>query len=175
VDADLVRRPRGPWGADVDEHRIFEQLGLRWQIPVFGLSSRTRVERRVRTNGPGSAENDANLSHWAHRLRDQIRIAWTLRPGRPWRIVAYDELFFRLSRSNYPSPSRPTIDQNRAFLGVGYDTPGFRVEAGYLNQYVHRFTDPDQINHILGVNIVIEIGTPTAPPAAPPGSRAVSG
>lgn len=83
-------------------------------------------------------------------------MAWTIEPGSPWQLIAYDEVLVHLSQTNYPS--RPGFDQNRAFAGLGYDTAGARVEIGYLNQYVHRFTDPDQVNHVLSVNLVIKLG-----------------
>ena len=143
---------------NVDEHRIFQQLGLRFAGSSLDFSGRTRLEQRVRTNGPGSSENDGGDGHWAHRFRQQARVAWTIAEGSPWQIIASDEVFVHLNRTNYPT--RSGIDQNRAFLGVGYDTPGARVEVGYTNQFVHRFTDPDQINHVLTINLIFKLRAP---------------
>jgi hypothetical protein len=71
-----------------------------------------------------------------------------------------------MNTTNYPS--EPGFDQNRAFLGLGYDSKRVRVEAGYMNQYVHRYTDPNQVNHVAVLLFVIKLGGPKPAPAAPP-------
>lgn len=50
-------------------------------------------------------------------------------------LVAWDEVFVRVNST--PIGGQAGFDQNRAFLGAGWSfNPDFRVELGYLNQYV---------------------------------------
>ncbi len=69
-------------------------------------------------------------------------------------LVAWDEVFFNLTDSGHepnglnamgaaiytPQWEYAGFDQNRAFVGVGYQfIPGtLRAEIGYMNQYVNR-------------------------------------
>ncbi|HLT36966.1 MAG TPA: DUF2490 domain-containing protein [Enhygromyxa sp.] len=148
---------------NIDEHRIFEQFNFRWGIPGrLDLSTRIRVEQRFRSKGPGSGDvvdgvaQDGGKSRWAFRYRQQIRLAFNFVQDQPWQLIVWDEPFFHLNSSNYPS--EPGLDHNRAFLGFGYDARRLRVEAGYINQYVRRFSDPHQLNHIFSLNLVIKLG-----------------
>lgn len=157
-DDGVVARTR-----NFDEHRIFEQFNFRWGIPGrLDLSTRIRVEQRVRSKGPGSADvvdgvaQDAGKSRWAFRYRQQFRVAFNFIQDRPWQLIIWDEPFFHLNSTNYPS--EPGLDNNRAFLGFGYDAKRLRVEAGYINQYVRRFSDPHQLNHIFSLNLVLKLG-----------------
>ncbi len=145
---------------DVREHRLFEQISTSFDLAPAGLSvavsTRTRLEHRFRNDGPGSSENAAGLPSWAHRLRQQVRAQLTLVEGKPWLAVVWDELFVHLNDTNYPSESG--LDQNRAFVGAGYQAGSeLRVELGYLNQYVRRFTDPNQLNHVLSVSMSFKL------------------
>jgi hypothetical protein len=132
---------------NVSEHRVFQQLLTSNTLGGWDLLTRTRLEQRVRSNGPGSAENDAGMDRWAHRARAMLRASYTF-GATPWMAVVWDEAFFHLNDTNYPT--RQGFDQNRAFAGVGYQaSKDLRVELGYLNQYVKRYTDPNQLNHVL--------------------------
>lgn len=144
--------PRVRGAKNIDEHRLFEQLSSSFKLADFVLSTRTRLEQRVRGNGPGSAENDADLPRWAHRLRQLARAQFTLVGGTPWLGIVWDEVFVHLNETNYPS--KAGLDQNRLFVGAGYQaSPELRVELGYLNQYVRRFSDPHQLNHVLSASL----------------------
>ena len=49
--------------------------------------------------------------------------------------------------------ARSGFDQNRFFIGAGYGlTSNFRLEAGYLNQYVDTATI-DRRNHVLSITM----------------------
>src|SRR5690606_34707185 len=59
---------------NVSEHRIYEQLSTAHSFGPLALGTRTRIEQRVRTNGPGSDADDEaamreDLPAFAHRLR----------------------------------------------------------------------------------------------------------
>lgn len=140
---------------NIAEHRIWERLSGKWTFTRTELGLRTRLDQRVRTNGPGGAENDGGLTHWAHRYRQQVRFAYTFRDGEPWQLIVSDEFFVRHD-SNYRT--RTGWDQNRAFVGIGYNAPSLRVEVGYLNQYVHGYTDPFQLNHVFARNFAVKLG-----------------
>jgi hypothetical protein len=138
--------------SDISEHRIFVQLTVGHTFGKFNLGGRTRVEQRVRTDGPGSPENDAGYTAWAQRVRQMARLAYRLGDS-PFLLIAWDEIFIHLNRTNYPS--KPGLDQNRAFLGLGYQAePMLRLEFGYTNVFVRRYTDPNQINHVLQLAVV---------------------
>jgi hypothetical protein len=155
-DDPLVRGAR-----NTHEHRIWEQYSGRFVFGRAELGIRTRLEHRFRSAGPG--EGDV-----AHRLRQLVRFAYTLSSGKPWLVIFTDELFLHLSESGYRT--EPGLDQNRAFLGLGYQAnPDFRVEMGYMNHYVHRYTDANQLNHVFSLNVVTRFGFPLpAAPSAPP-------
>lgn len=142
--------------SNVAEHRVWEQLSLTLDRGSFGVSSRTRLEQRVRTDGPGDGE-------WAHRVRQMVRAHFRPVAGKPFLLVAYDEIFVHLDDSAYVTEAG--FDQNRAFLGLGYDAGGARFEAGYLNQFVRRFGQPHQLNHAFVSSLTMKFGRPreTAP------------
>ncbi|MBM4361631.1 MAG: DUF2490 domain-containing protein, partial [Deltaproteobacteria bacterium] len=148
---------------DVNEHRIFEQLSTSFSLGPLTLGTRTRLEQRYRAHGPGSDLADGGLPHWAHRVRQQIRGQVRLGEDSPWLAIVWDEIFFHLNQTAYPS--EPGLDQNRVFLGAGYQaSPELRVELGYLNQYVKRFTDADQLNHVLSASLVFRVDGSGDPP-----------
>lgn len=136
---------------DVMEHRTFEQVTGNWSFGLSQIRSRTRLEQRYR----GTGDNEAAIQgegEWAHRLRQQIRLQVTLAPGKPWQAIVSDEVFFHLNETAYIT--RPGLDQNRIFAGVGYKAnKDLMVEAGYMNQYVRRFTDRAQLNHVLYLSL----------------------
>jgi hypothetical protein len=165
---------------NIDEHRIYEQLTLRWaREGRLDINWRNRVEHRIRTHGPGSDDivdgvpQDMGFGRWAHRLRQQLRIAVNFKKDAPWQLLVYDEFFFHLKRTAYTEPG---FDQNRVFVGMAYDTKAVRVEFGYLNQYIHRPNAPDNNNHLLSLAFIIKVApgqkakSPAAAPAKSPAS-----
>lgn len=156
---------------NIDEHRIYEQLTLRWAWEGrLDINWRNRVEHRFRNHGPGSGDivdgvpQDMGFGHWAHRLRQQLRLAVNFKKGAPWQFLVYDEFFFHLNRTAF---TQPGFDQNRAFVGLAYDAKAVRVEFGYLNQYIRRPRDPDNNNHLFSLAFIIKWapGQKPKPPA----------
>ncbi|MDC0723618.1 DUF2490 domain-containing protein [Nannocystis bainbridge] len=153
---------------NVDEHRIYEQLTLRWALEGrLDINWRNRVEHRIRTHGLGSDDivdgvaQTLGMGRWAHRFRQQLRVAVNFKKDAPWQLVVYDEFFFHLARTAYTEPG---FDQNRIFVGLAYETRAARVEFGYLNQYIHRPRDPDNNNHLFSLAFIIKL-TPGQKPA----------
>ena len=103
------------------------------------LTLRTRMEGRF-------IVDDTNA---VARLRQQVRFSRPIKAGSQIALVGYDELFIHLNGSNR---YKRGIDHNRAFVGIT-DTfsPTFRLEAGYLNQYMPGHGGLDRMNHILSV------------------------
>lgn len=146
------------------EHRIWEQYQGRFVFGRADLTVRTRVEQRFRSDGPGKGDV-------GHRLRQLLRFSWTLVAGKPYQLIVADELFLHLNETAYRT--EPGVDQNRAFVGVGYQaTSDLRVELGYMNVYVHRYTDAQQINHVFATNVNVRFGFAPPPASAPPPPRA---
>ena len=168
---------------NIQEYRIWEQFTGNWTVGHWNFNARTRFEQRVRSDGPGARNNvpseppssPANTNGqpiWAQRLRQQFRVAYWFRIGKPWQLIFWDEIFFHLNDTNFVT--RTGLDQNRAFFGVGYQhSASARVEVGYMNQYVHRYAlpgkyDPNQVNHILSINVIFGFGVGPRPPAPTP-------
>jgi hypothetical protein len=156
---DLFDAPEMRDARNIHEHRVFTQLSFNDSFgDRFELGTRARMEHRVRTHGPGGPENDGGLSNWAHRLRLFERFAARFKREKPWYGVIFSETFFHLNETKYPS--KPGIDQQRTFVGLGCDFgAGNRVELGYLNQLVRRYTDPHQLNHVLLTSVVMSFRT----------------
>ncbi|MGQ0505826.1 MAG: DUF2490 domain-containing protein [Myxococcaceae bacterium] len=134
---------------DVSEHRIFQQVTGMTPLGPLQVNYRVRLEERFRASGDNAAVK-LGEGQWAFRLRQQLRFALPLTTE--WKLIVFDEFHVHLNSTDYPS--RTGLDQNRAFIGVGYRaSSALQVEAGYLNQYVERVTDRDQINHVLVMSL----------------------
>jgi hypothetical protein len=68
-------------------------------------------------------------------------------------LVVWDELFIHLNDTDWGANAG--FNQNRIFVGFGFkcdpDSP-YRVEVGYLNQFVNRSAGADLSNHLLSIN-----------------------
>jgi hypothetical protein len=129
--------PSFPADSDVStENRLWQQY--LWAGPGLGsaLQWRSRLEERWMEG------ND----RVAWRYRQFLRLARNLgsTQGSPT-FVAYDEFKFHL---NDTIRTAAGFDQNRAFIGVGFQAgKDARLEVGYLNQVIKG--SPDRMNHIL--------------------------
>ncbi|MDO9020738.1 MAG: DUF2490 domain-containing protein [Deltaproteobacteria bacterium] len=156
-------RARGPEGF-IDEHRIYQVLQYEYAHAGSGLTVqlRTRFEQRFRHP---TADVELGL-----RARQMVRAMLPITADRKLRLVAWDEVFLNLIDSgNAPrgldaagAPTRTPqwaftgFDQNRAFLGLGYQfIPNLlRVELGYLNVYVRRPNNGgDLMSHIAQIQV----------------------
>jgi hypothetical protein len=136
---------------DVMEHRPFWQVNGGWTWPHLQLGYRTRLEHRYRATGDRGDVRQGE-GQWSHRFRQQLRVAYLPDAQGPLQLIAAPELFVHLDETRFPS--QPGLDQVRLFIGVGYQADSvFRAEAGYLAQVVRRFTDRDQVNHVLWVGL----------------------
>jgi hypothetical protein len=130
-------------GGTTVEHRWFEQYV--WTTGAGGgtLSARTRLEQRFIENNSGAD----------HRLREVVRYQHPVKHGSTVYLAGYDELFVHL---NDTTRSKQGVDQNRAYAGVGDAlNKRFRVEVGYLNQFIPGHLLPDRMNHVLSGTLQI--------------------
>lgn len=136
-----------------DEHRVYENFQYQLTEPRTGLvvQLRSRLEQRLRYP---TGRVELGL-----RARQMLRLALPIALRQRLTLVAWDEVFFNLTNAG-AEPFDPDangavtrspqwefagFDQNRAFLGLGYQLVPrvFRVELGYLNQYVRRPNNPN--------------------------------
>ena len=125
-----------------DENRTWQQLLHNFEpMGSISLQSRTRFEQRFIENSDETG----------YKIRQMIRltIPSQLSPKLQW--VVYDEYFMNLNDTDFGA--RQGFDQNRAFLGVNWAfAPTFKLEVGYLNQYVNTQSN-DLSNHVLSGTI----------------------
>lgn len=134
---------RNPFNNFSEENRLIQQVLYPIKADFFKTIIRTRLEESQYTN----------QSPMSLRLRE--RIAFELnQPLFFSKIfpVIYDEVFFRLNKTDYTSNA--FISQNRLFLGFNlrYSTTAW-WEIGYINQFQMNTpqNNQNQINHILSV------------------------
>jgi len=132
--------------ATFNERRIWQQLSLNDKFSFGTASSRTRLEERL----VPSLGDDTSL-----RLRQMFKIWVPLTAAPAYSLVASDEYFLNLNNSDW-GPRRG-FDQNRAFIGMGYDfDKEIKAEIGYMNQYINRpRTSINRNDHILSINFYL--------------------
>lgn len=153
----------------IDEHRIFEVLQYQYTHAGtgFSLQLRTRFEQRFR-----HPQDDVEFGL---RARQLVRATYPLTHDRRLTVVAWDELFVNVTESGHeavvgngtgPTTFTPQwqftgFDQNRAFLGLGYQIVPvvLRVELGYMNQYVRRPNNPSNGGDLMAHTTLLQLFT----------------
>lgn len=138
------RFPESEAGVPNPEHRIYQDLELEQTAGRLQLTHRFRLEQRWMSNW-SDAGGRKSLG-WQYQNRARYRIRGALPLGAPtmetatWYATAYDELFIGFG----PNVQLDVFDQNRIFLGLGYQfSPSLKLEGGFLNQLVqHAEPDP---------------------------------
>ncbi len=127
-----------------DEHRLWQQLTLNHNFDSgLALQSRTRLEQRFSPHGDDIG----------YRVREFVRAGYTFGAAGVG-LVAWDELFVGLRKTNFGAPSG--LDQNRAFAGLLWSMPRWgRLELGYLNVYIHR--NDDTVAHVVAANLFMAL------------------
>jgi hypothetical protein len=109
------------------------------------LVSRLRTEQRFVEHEPKPD----------FRIRQMFKINVPLRNHYDWSFVASDEFFWQ--KNNSIDNVSHGFDQNRLFLGIGYNiTTLVAAEAGYMNQYIHRINSPDFLSNIALLSLSIK-------------------
>ncbi len=132
-----------PYHQFYQENRLFQQLI--WPINPnddhVNFVSRSRLEEIVR----------GNQSQTAFRFRKRISAEMNYCFMRKINPYFYDEIFFRLNKTQYTSNS--LLSENRLFLGIRiYLSHKKFLEIGYINQYQSETPlKQNQLNHILAL------------------------
>lgn len=125
-------------GPDRIEHRLWQQLN--YDIAEYGtgkLSGRSQFEQRWR-EGAGD-------TGW--RLRQQFSYTRPLE-GTPFTLGISSDVFVELLETDWGT--RPGFTENRARATLQWEVgQGTTFQAGYLNQYLNRTGQPDDIHHHL--------------------------
>ena len=129
---------------NVEEDRAWQQANYRFGSVANGqLSGRTRLEQRFRDE-----DSDTGV-----RVRQSLR--WTKSiPNSSSSYVVANELFLNLNDADWGQSSG--FNQNRLFLGVNHKiNERYKVEVGYLNNYINQIGRDNQLNHILSASLSI--------------------
>jgi hypothetical protein len=129
--------------ADFDEHRIWQQLTWSKSIDSVTLGFRTRLEQRFLETGSDTG--------WRIRQLLSLRKPFQCAPRHTF--VVWDELFVHLNDTDWGA--RNGFDQNRLFIGFGWKrchSSNWRVEIGYLNQFIDQTGRDDTSNHLVSIN-----------------------
>ena len=72
----------------------------------------------------------------------------------PWSYVIGNEIFVNLNDADWGQSDG--FNQNRLFLGLNYKlNETYRIEFGYVNNYIRHNGAEDQLNNILSSNLSI--------------------
>lgn len=130
-----------------NERRVWQQLLWKDSFSFGSLISRSRLEERWAP----SRGNDTAL-----RFRQMFKVSVPLAHAPTYSIVASNEYYLNLNSNDWGP--RKGFDQNRAFLGVGYNlNKEIKTEIGYMNQYINRpLTSANLNDHIVSVNFLFD-------------------
>ena len=139
-----VESPGVDGAAGRGEDRLFQQIS--WTLPAgvrSELSSRTRLEERLRSDG----------RDMALRLRQMMRGEWAFSPdGRGVRALGSVEAMIALNDADWISQTG--VDQVRTFVGVEIPVKGrSTIEAGYLNQAINQPGGAARMNHVASISL----------------------
>jgi len=130
------------------EHRIFEQYIYNYKISSVFASHRLRVEQRF----IGRTGEDV----FSQRFRYFLRLIQPLQKTQPAFtrgafVALQNEIFLNLQ--NKSKINNSVFDQNRLYLAAGYRfSKQFDLEAGYMNQATHGFSN-NTVNNIIQLAI----------------------
>ena len=129
---------------NVEEDRAWQQAIYRLGDFANGqLSGRTRLEQRFRDEDSDTGVRVRQFLRWAKPI-----------PNSSLSYVVANELFVNLNDADWGQSSG--FNQNRLFLGVNHKiNERYKVEAGYVNNYINQIGRENQLNHILSASLSI--------------------
>lgn len=135
------------------EHRIWEQLILRYKTRAVFMEHRYRLEQRFIEN------LNTRVSKFDNRVRYRFQVIfplYTLSPHlRQFFLASYNELFMNLGTQI----SGQIFDRNRLYFSMGFQvSPKLNFQLGYLNQLISvpGALRPD-INHNLQIGVMFNM------------------
>ena len=123
------------------ENRIWEQINFKTNAGIVEINNRLRLEQRY-VNAPVLQDNgefEPGDAVYTNRARALIRLSVpfkgkTIEDGSLY-ASAFNEVYINFGKN----VGYNIMDQNRAYLGLGYKLPKIgRLEIGYLNQLILR-------------------------------------
>jgi len=135
------------------EHRIWEQLILRYKTRAVFMEHRYRLEQRFIEN------LDTKVSKFDNRVRYRFQVIfpfYTISPHlRQFFFASYNELFMNLGTQI----SGQIFDRNRLYFAFGFQvSPKLNFQLGYLNQVI---SVPNSsrldVNHNLQVGVMFNM------------------
>lgn len=126
-----------PVAMQFTENNIFQQLVLRQKAGKVGLMHRLRLEQRFIDHVQLPAEGTPHIEGTDYANRFRLRIDGIIPVALKDRlfVAVYDELFVHLLDEMLPD----AFDQNRAYIGVGYQmNDKVRFELGVLHHYLRK-------------------------------------
>jgi Protein of unknown function (DUF2490) len=134
------------------EHRIWEQVWIRYRTGSTSWSTRLRFENRF-LGGP-NPQTGGTSYRFENRFRIWQQIKVPIAPKKYF--TAYDEFWVYVK----PFQSNSAFDQNRAYVALGFDLkPSLRLETGYMNQtLLTRSGGRLESNHTLVISLYSNAG-----------------
>lgn len=129
---------------NVGSHSVSQQdvwPAFRYVLPtsIGTVTFRTMIESNfMQYNGDEVRVRPRQMIRFLHPLEFEPRLS----------LITWDEFFIRVNSTRAGGQSG--FDQNRAFAGLGWTfNKNFRVEGGYLNQYLDDATHTNNTMHHL--------------------------
>lgn len=145
-------------GSPFDEQRIWQQFFWGPKIKVVSIDSRSRLEERFVETG-----SDVGV-----RFRQLVGARMPLDFAPRITPLIWNEVFFNLNDTDWGADAG--FDQNRFFVGLGFKIrpeSGFRLDAGYMNQYIQRVGTQDLSNNLFSLTLQWNFGSRSEAPAKP--------
>lgn len=125
------------------EQRLWQQIQINKILKKeWNVSLRSRLEERFVQDNAGTGI----------RLREQIKVTRPLPFNKKYYITLSNEAWINLNQQ-VPG-TEMGYQQNWAYVGLGRRFLGSsNVEVGYMPGYIYRKAQPDQLRHVLTVNL----------------------
>lgn len=150
-----------PAAVPENEHRLLEQILLRFKAGRVRFSSRLRFEQRWTEHKTHNSLDAYAKRGYVFTNRFRFRIAAEIplthhnQNHLGWFVYVSDECFISFGRAvSYKLP-----DQNRAQVGIGYHVNSFlKCTAGYLHQLIIRSNGAKaESNHNLTIGVQVSL------------------
>lgn len=116
----------------IPEHRIYQQALITHPLQSLRIQHRIRMEQRFLRYPDPEPRKWTYQNRFRYLLRGEMPLVRDENSRVAWYIPAFNEILIGIP-PNYGA--RP-FDQNRLFVGIGRAYPKFKVEAGYMNQFI---------------------------------------
>lgn len=125
-----------------NEHDIWQELHLEYPSGLFGFHHQFRMEERFINGISGMIPRLTLKSNVSHPLSDDVYLAF------------WEAAFFNLADKGEGPVSG--FEQNRVYGGIGFKlSKAVKLEFGYLWGYERKRTGPNESNHVLQFQLLI--------------------